>query len=442
MYPLARPPPGREPVPGPEADGGDQGPLRGDVVFVSNAGATPHHFLEQTARRYRQHHPPDSPNNGDTPDIADLIEPIGRRLIDHYHAGHTLATEHALRAWLREQPLASRTSAEAEQPDAVTVEALAHQFWHPLNDALYRQQALAWVADAIDTLNREHHTELTLALYGQHWDEHPDFAPYHRGYADYTTQLPRITRDALVNLQVVPYRCTHQRLLDGLAAGGFFLIRQHPTDLWQQRLANLLIDHFGRDTSEPDVATDVVTNVGTGTGTDTDADTDATIPIVELPEPPSLITVREALGRAGQTQAVAELDALVEAFPGMGQHADPVEKVARLIEGGRLGRRDQPLPRLDETSFASAHDVLACLRRFCLDDPDSNTPDSSDTAAARRDAVVDAQRRFIAHRYTYTAAMRRVAHTLRQRLREEAQTATTATTTTTNSHTTPESQAA
>ena len=80
----------------------------------------------------------------------------------------------------------------------------------------------------------------TLALYGNGWDRHPDFTAFARGPVAYGADLVTLTRRTKVNLQVVPYPCLHQRLLDGLVAGGFFLARRHLSDVAPQAMSNLL----------------------------------------------------------------------------------------------------------------------------------------------------------------------------------------------------------
>ena len=42
--------------------------------------------------------------------------------------------------------------------------------------------------------------------------------------------LEDLTRRSRINLQIVPFITLHQRLLDGLVAGGFFLVRDNPAD--------------------------------------------------------------------------------------------------------------------------------------------------------------------------------------------------------------------
>jgi len=72
---------------------------------------------------------------------------------------------------------------------------------------------------------------LSLELYGQGWEENPKYARFAKGYIQYGEPLEELTGRAKINLQIIPYSCLHQRLLDGLTAGGFFLIRSNPLDI-------------------------------------------------------------------------------------------------------------------------------------------------------------------------------------------------------------------
>jgi hypothetical protein len=88
-------------------------------------------------------------------------------------------------------------------------------FVQKVNNALFRQQAIGWVAEL----------GVRLHLYGRGWEQHPTFAAFARGVADNERQLCGIYRSSAINLQVTPFGAVHQRLFDGLAAGGFFLLR-------------------------------------------------------------------------------------------------------------------------------------------------------------------------------------------------------------------------
>lgn len=108
-----------------------------------------------------------------------------------------------------------------------TPEALANlriHYFYPVAERMFRHQALEWIADYCERTSR------TLHLYGAGWEQHPRFAPYARGPAGNGPPLRAIYQASAINLQIVGTGGVHQRLLDGLAAGGFFLLRYTPGD--------------------------------------------------------------------------------------------------------------------------------------------------------------------------------------------------------------------
>jgi len=88
-------------------------------------------------------------------------------------------------------------------------------FVQRINNALFRHQSISWVAEL----------EIDLRLDGKGWEAHPTFGRFARGVADNQRMLPLIYATSKINLQVTPFGAAHQRLFDGLGAGGFFLLR-------------------------------------------------------------------------------------------------------------------------------------------------------------------------------------------------------------------------
>lgn len=178
-----------------------------DLTYVSNASQTPHEMLEQLIRDLDAY-----------PVAAKVARSAGEMLIEAYEQGESPVGTPEVQRFV--DVARERLGVDpAEVPHDVTV----HLFERIANTA-YRQQALGWVADLADELG------LRLELYGQGWEKHPRFARYNKGYVKYGQPLEELTRSSKINLQIVPYYCLHQRLLDGVAAGGFFLVRSHPAD--------------------------------------------------------------------------------------------------------------------------------------------------------------------------------------------------------------------
>ena len=318
-----------------------------DVSFVSNASHTADAMVAQGLAQFAT-----------TDRTRELITACCRRIERTYEEGGSLPTYTdvcvALRAGLAEQG----ASMPAEDFDR-----LARWLTHPFNDALYRQQALRWAARASDELG------LTLALYGKGWENHAEFARFARGPVAYGEELSRITRESLINLQIVPYLCLHQRLLDGLIAGGFFLIREHPADVAPGRLLDFLHRH-----AEP--------------GAQATAAVAASLPAELREDFESLLsTCRPCLSTTGQEDLVA--------------------MVRDWEEAGQLVAGQGPLPMLGEVSFSDEATLRDRLRRFAAD-------------PSARDRVSGAQRKSVADRLTYDAGIRRVLSRMGELLTDTA----------------------
>jgi len=232
-----------------------------------------------------------------------------------------------------------------------------NELYHPLNNALYRQQALSWVAQATDDL------DLSFALHGPGWDQHPDFARFARGPVAYGPDLEALTRRSKINLQIVPSFCLHQRLLDGLVAGGFFLVRHHPSDTLMPQLLKLI--------------------------------------------DPAANTVAEALDAAGGKRA--ELEALLKRAEGLADLGMPIDMVQHLRGSQRaelMNTTGQALPQLNDVSFHDAASLRQHIETYI------------DYAALRR-RVSAAQRESVEHRLSYTAGLRRTLARIGRLLSEE-----------------------
>lgn len=106
-----------------------------------------------------------------------------------------------------------------------------------LNVGLFRQQGLSWAAEVAEELG------LKLSIYGNGWDKNPRFAKYARGSVKYGPDLENLTRKSKINLLLEPYVCiAHQRLLDGVAAGGFFLMRSCQQSQVLDEMISILAD--------------------------------------------------------------------------------------------------------------------------------------------------------------------------------------------------------
>lgn len=155
-------------------------------------------------------------DKGASPEEAKVAWDLHERMIAHFESGGSAMTDTVLERRIVEsmQQLGVQLN-DAARRNMLTV------FNQQINNALFRHQALRWVAD----------TGIDLRLYGNGWEKHPQLGRFARGPADNVKDLPGIYRASKINLQIIPHGAIHQRLLDGLAAGGFFLIRRTPGDM-------------------------------------------------------------------------------------------------------------------------------------------------------------------------------------------------------------------
>jgi len=307
-----------------------------DLIYVSNASHPAQRLKQMTMERA-----------GQEPHRRRVIEQAADRILAVYEQGGSLpAMGDVGRIVDRVLDEAGASSLAADKRSL-----LVHLLHHPLNDGLYRQQALGWVADAADDMG------LDLQLFGSGWEKHERFARYAQGPVQYGPQLEALTRRAKACLQIVPSYCLHQRMLDGLAAGGFFLVRRHTSDTAFTELATLLARHA-----------------------DDEADT------VE--------TARASLDEAHR----ARFDELIDAAAALSDIGTPIDTVAWMrdaIASRMIPATGVPLPRFDQTSFADADELRRCLERFLPDE-------------ALRHEVAAAQRRRVEAELTYTAGLGRM----------------------------------
>lgn len=93
-----------------------------------------------------------------------------------------------------------------------------------VGDRAFRHAALEWVADWADRSGRSFH------VYGNGWDRHPRLSRFARGPTRNGHELRCVYQASSVNLQLMGFGFVHQRALDGLMAGGFFLARRCACD--------------------------------------------------------------------------------------------------------------------------------------------------------------------------------------------------------------------
>jgi hypothetical protein len=318
-----------------------------DLIYVSNNTRSPQALLDLLLRETK-----------DSAAERHLVVECHRRLISMHAAGDTLANYLDVCDFLRELALEMKIELAPKR-----FEELARVVNHPVVDALYRHQALQWIAKAADEMG------LKFSLYGKGWEAHPELGRFARGPVAAGVEQQKLTRAVAINFQIAPYLCLHQRLLDGICAGGFFLVRKHVADSAPQELLDLLETHCGSHINRLH-------------------DARAFVP------PP----VRDRFERLVKTceQCLR--------FTG---EEDCVELVRAFQESQLLVPSAGVLPHLDQVSFSDYSSLKQRIARFAAD-------------ADLREKIILQQRDSIVSRFTYSAAMRRVARRIGELLPRES----------------------
>ncbi len=318
-----------------------------DLVYVSNNGKPMELALREMIQQYQQA----------SPVVVQIIEAVGEHLQQVYEGGGHLHSPNQIRTFI--QSLQPQRGWKVNNPQAL--DQLVTMLFNRLNNTMYRHQVVRWLID----LSRRH--GLQLSLYGSGWDEHPEFAEYARGRVAYGSDLEQLTRKSKINLQVVPFGCMHQRLLDGLVAGGFFLVREHP---WDRLLAT-------------------VWGLVQSTGDDDRLELAKVLPRLQ---PRSQQQLRE----------IAELYRVIYDDT----DDDPVRRCRDMIEAGCQFML-QPFPAMDDTFFTTPAQLEKQVMRYVND------------ASARRE-IQQQQCAFVEAHLTYQAGLSRLMKVVHQRLANQS----------------------
>ncbi len=179
-----------------------------EVAFVSHA-STPADVLLKAAI-----------DRSNSPEAGRLLGAIFDEMRGEYEAGRIVTESIRIREMCERAMQATKTTLpQSEMPKLIDL------FSHQINNALFRHQSLKWAADM----------GVNLRLYGRGWEKHPWFARYARGVADNATQLSLIYQASRISLQISPHGAAHQRVMEGLACGGFFLMRLCSGDVMERR---------------------------------------------------------------------------------------------------------------------------------------------------------------------------------------------------------------
>jgi hypothetical protein len=197
-----------------------------DVSFVSHASQTPRAFHEEERNLYRD----DAARR-----LLDALFELMPAAIAQHHVPGGHLTDAVLEEGMRQCGI-------AQLPPELETRLKQWYLWR-LGDRIFRHGALEWAAEWARSRGR------SLRIYGNGWDQHPTLAEFAAGPAANGRELLCVYRASKINLQLMPAGFLHQRAMDGLAAGGFFLSRMTPRDVsgrtlrrFAARMAELGID--------------------------------------------------------------------------------------------------------------------------------------------------------------------------------------------------------
>ncbi len=289
------------------------------------------------------------------PQLRAIAQTACARILAVYERGESLATQLAIRQQIE---LAQHDCGLAIAEPRL-VDTVVNLFWDRLNNHLYRHQALIWVADLAQRRG------LKFGLFGRGWERHPVLSKYAMGFVKPGPELEEMVRRTKINLQIEPFACfTHPRLLSGLFAGGFFLVRDHPFNVLPSRLLNFLADHAGQ------------------------AETMAQALVAVSPDK------RE------------ELQSLLHACREMGEQADIVQMTRNWHRSGLIVPHAPALANLPDVTFTDPVTLQQKVERFLAD-------------ANLRGCIGDSQRRDLQGRLSYSAGLNRACRRIEQLLRSE-----------------------
>lgn len=195
-----------------------------DVSFVSHASQTPQAFHQEERSQYQDQ------------TVIRLLNTLYEMLLPALKENNG---PHGMLYYTILEKAKQRCGITSINPE-LNQRLLTWYLWR-LGDRIFRHEALQWAADWAQSHGR------SLRIYGNGWENHPTLSPFAAGPADNGRELVCIYRASKINLQIMPSGFIHQRALDGLSAGGFFLSRITTNDMRGHLLHRLVqrIDELG-----------------------------------------------------------------------------------------------------------------------------------------------------------------------------------------------------
>ena len=192
-----------------------------DVSFVSDDSTPAEELVSRAAEALA------------SPDLKHLLWEVFERCRADYRAGSTINHPAAVATRVRQAcaTLGGRVEPTPQQHAALV------GFFTDVNRVLFQHETLAWLAGDAN---------FKLHLYGRGWERHPALARHARGPVTDERTRQAIFRASKINLSASPYGAATADLLEGVAAGGFFLMRFCPNDVIE-KFYPPLIDFCARE---------------------------------------------------------------------------------------------------------------------------------------------------------------------------------------------------
>lgn len=187
-----------------------------DVSFVSHASQTPESFHQQERSQCA---------DSTVVALLDTLYEIVPAAVEH----HRVLDRYAMSEVIEK----ARTARGLASLDPAIDGWLRNWYLWRLADRIFRHQALEWVGQWAKRTGKK------FRIYGHGWKDHPTLAEFAAGPVENGRELLCLYRATKINLQLMPAGFIHQRALDGLAAGGFFMARRVPHDFHGRSFAAL-----------------------------------------------------------------------------------------------------------------------------------------------------------------------------------------------------------
>ena len=189
--------------------------LRCDVSYVSHGSATPQQLVEELSA-------------GSGPQFGAMMARALEIIQERMQRGGALTNVELLRVMLQAEHESRHPPLSPDVRRSRLLPVIAR-----LYDRVFRHQALEWVGRWARTRRR------AFKLYGKGWERHPSLAEFASGEVASGRPLRCLYQASTISLQINAYASLHQRLLDGIASGGFVLTRWNPADFHRGAFAAL-----------------------------------------------------------------------------------------------------------------------------------------------------------------------------------------------------------